>query len=461
VRDDMTDLYHTSYRRLVAQVYAFTTDLGEAQDAVQEAFARALARRGHLSDIDAPEAWLRTVAVNIVKRRWRRKQLLDRILLRERPVTRFLEDAPQPDRADLRDALATIPRTYREVIVLHYLADLPVDEVAAILEVPVGTVKSRLSRGREALKGLLDDVEAPPLSQVERRAGQIKTRRRVAQAAAALVGLTLSGLALLPLRIQPPVDPAAPTTAPPPPPSVLSWAGAGLILRSLPEFGTLPDLDGKIDAYKIDGQDILHTDAGVYARSHDGGQTWEIIDYSRHAGGPWGGLYPADFESTWVAPRRSPEGQWWMGGRKDGKPALAHSPDGREWHYIELEGGDSVTATLSGNDVFALVLDGSKVVRAYQGNLSGGMKLLSESSGGVAVSGEPIVLPDGRILVADGKDWRLSSDQGRTWSGGTALPVTVGSLRQTTDGYVALGLFEVGWVATSTDGVSWQKLPIR
>ena len=50
----------------MAQVYAFTTDLTEAQDAVQEAFARALARRGQLGDIDAPEAWLRTVAVNIV-----------------------------------------------------------------------------------------------------------------------------------------------------------------------------------------------------------------------------------------------------------------------------------------------------------------------------------------------------------------------------------------------------------
>src|SRR5262245_27701799 len=177
----MSDLYHASYRKLVAQVYAFTTDLTEAQDAVQEAFARALARRGQLGDVDAPEAWLRTVAVNIVRRRWRRRQLLNTILLRERPLTKMLEDAPEPDSADLREALATLPRPYREVIVLHYLADLPVDEVAAILEVPVGTVKSRLSRGREALKGLLDDVEAPPLDAVRQRADRIRTNRRVAQ----------------------------------------------------------------------------------------------------------------------------------------------------------------------------------------------------------------------------------------------------------------------------------------
>jgi RNA polymerase sigma-70 factor (ECF subfamily) len=153
----MGELYHACYRRLVAQVYAFTTDLTEAQDVVQEAFARALARPRGLADVDNPEAWLRTVAVNVVRRRWRRRKLLDAILLRDRPVARMVEPAPGPERADLRDALAGIPTTYREVIVLHYFADLPVEEVAAVLEIPVGTVKSRLSRGRAALAERLGD----------------------------------------------------------------------------------------------------------------------------------------------------------------------------------------------------------------------------------------------------------------------------------------------------------------
>jgi RNA polymerase sigma-70 factor (ECF subfamily) len=152
----LAELYHTSFRRLVTQLYAFTTDLTEAQDVVQEAFARALARPGGLSDVDAPEAWLRTVAINVVRRRWRRRQLLDTILLRDRPVQQVVAAAPGPERTDLRDALAALPRVYREVIVLHYLADLPVDEVAGLLEVPVGTVKSRLSRGRTALAARLD-----------------------------------------------------------------------------------------------------------------------------------------------------------------------------------------------------------------------------------------------------------------------------------------------------------------
>jgi RNA polymerase sigma-70 factor (ECF subfamily) len=154
------ELYHACYRRLVTQVYAFTTDLTEAQDVVQEAFARALARPRGLADLDNPEAWLRTVAVNVVRRRWRRRKLLDAVLLRDRPVARFVEPPPGPERADLRDALATLPATYREVVVLHYFADLPVEEVAALLEVPTGTVKSRLSRARTALADRLGDYRS-------------------------------------------------------------------------------------------------------------------------------------------------------------------------------------------------------------------------------------------------------------------------------------------------------------
>ena len=152
----LAELYHASYRRLVAQMYAFTTELTEAQDVVQEAFARALARPRGLDDVDNPEAWLRTVALNVVRRRWRRRQLLDTILLRDRPVTPLVASAPGPERADLRAAVAALPRPYREVIVLHYLADLAVDEVAQLLDVPIGTVKSRLSRARTALAARLD-----------------------------------------------------------------------------------------------------------------------------------------------------------------------------------------------------------------------------------------------------------------------------------------------------------------
>jgi len=155
----LAELYHGCYRRLVTQLYAFTSDLTEAQDVVQEAFTRALARPRGLTDVDSPEAWLRTVAINVVRRRWRRRKILDTILLRDRPVQQLVQAAPTPERTDLRDAIAALPRPYREVIVLHYLADLGVDEVAELLAIPVGTVKSRLSRGRAALAGRLNGYQ--------------------------------------------------------------------------------------------------------------------------------------------------------------------------------------------------------------------------------------------------------------------------------------------------------------
>ncbi|GAA0739055.1 RNA polymerase sigma factor [Dactylosporangium roseum] len=155
---DVAEVYHACYRRLVTQLYAFTADLTEAQDVVQEAFARAVARPGGFTGIDNPEAWLRTVALNVVRRRWRRRKVLDLILLRERAT--LTQTGPEPDRTDLTQALDAIPRNYREVIVLHYYADLSVDEISAALSVPSGTVKSRLARGRAALAALLPGYRA-------------------------------------------------------------------------------------------------------------------------------------------------------------------------------------------------------------------------------------------------------------------------------------------------------------
>jgi RNA polymerase sigma-70 factor (sigma-E family) len=163
------EVYAACYRRLVAQLYAFTDDLTEAQDVVQEAFARALARPRVLADVDNPEAWLRTVAINLVRRRWRRRQLLDTILLRERPVQRLAEAGPEPDGTDLRGALNALSRQFREVIVLHYLADLPVEEVSRVLGVPIGTVKSRLHRGRAILADRLTPQDTAEVT----RAGRV------------------------------------------------------------------------------------------------------------------------------------------------------------------------------------------------------------------------------------------------------------------------------------------------
>jgi hypothetical protein len=113
-----------------------------------------------------------------------------------------------------------------------------------------------------------------------------------------------------------------------------------------------------------------------------------------------------------------------------------------------------------GEEVFAFVLQGKNIAGGYQGKAAGFQKV--SGGGGMTISGEPVVLPDGRVIAADAEGiWQVSADRGSTWAGaGGNMPV-VGSFHQTRNGYVALNLFGVGWIATSVDGVAWQKLPIR
>lgn len=145
-------LYASQFPGLVVQLYAYFGDRQEALDVVQEAFCRALARWSTVSRYDDPVAWVRRVAWNLATSRWRRTRTAVRALRRQRvePVA-----GPEPDRVALVAALATLPRQQRRAVVLHYLADLPVSEIAEREGVAAGTVKSWLHRARTALAGQL------------------------------------------------------------------------------------------------------------------------------------------------------------------------------------------------------------------------------------------------------------------------------------------------------------------
>jgi RNA polymerase sigma-70 factor (ECF subfamily) len=149
---DIEALYATSYRRLLGQLIGVTGSVAEAEDVVQEAFVRGLDHRARLLGADNPEAWLRTVAVNLARSRWRRAQRLLGL------APRLVEEARDGDTDAslvLLQALRRLPAGQREVIALHHLADLTVEQVADTLGLPTGTVKARLSRGRAALSALL------------------------------------------------------------------------------------------------------------------------------------------------------------------------------------------------------------------------------------------------------------------------------------------------------------------
>lgn len=153
---EFDEFYAASFRRVTGQVYAMIGDLDEATECTQEAFARAWAHRRKLDKAEYPEAWVRTTAYRLAVSRWRRRKRA------ERSPDRALQDLGVAATVDeshvaLVAALKQLPEAQRQALVLHHIADLPVQQVAAEVGVPEGTIKARLSRGRAALATLLAD----------------------------------------------------------------------------------------------------------------------------------------------------------------------------------------------------------------------------------------------------------------------------------------------------------------
>ena len=156
--DFVREVYDASYRRLVIQAYAVSGDVGQAEDAVQEAFVKALGHGRSFATLHNPEAWLRTVAINHLRNGWRHAEVVRRFQgrLSEPPTQLELS----PDHVALVEALRHLDTAHRTTVALYYLADLTVAEVAAELGVPEGTVKTRLSRSRQLLGPMLSGEEA-------------------------------------------------------------------------------------------------------------------------------------------------------------------------------------------------------------------------------------------------------------------------------------------------------------
>lgn len=152
--------------RLFALALRMLGDRALALDAVQETFLTAFRRIDSFRGEAQLGTWLYRIAVNSCHDLTRRRKRWDR------PEAAG-EDAPDPRarideaaalRIDVAQALAALPPDFREAVVLHDLAGLPYEEVAAVAKVPVGTVKSRISRGRRRLAELLEQPGRPPAS---------------------------------------------------------------------------------------------------------------------------------------------------------------------------------------------------------------------------------------------------------------------------------------------------------
>lgn len=135
-------LYEAEFPAVFRAVYLLCGDRSVAEDAAQEAFARALARWRRLRDRSWVGGWVTTTALNVARRSLRRVRGVEMREVGERDLEAIL---------DLREALAALPLRQQEAVILHHLEDRPVADVAEAMGVAEGTVKAHLHRAREAL----------------------------------------------------------------------------------------------------------------------------------------------------------------------------------------------------------------------------------------------------------------------------------------------------------------------
>ena len=180
----MADTHHEiegEIPRLRRYARALTRDVVSADDLVQDCLTRALGKLHLWQEGSDLRAWLFTILhnqyVNHIRRAVREGAT---VALNE--TEPMLSRAPQQGRRlelrDLERAIAQLPEEQRSVILLVGLEGMRYEEVAAVLDVPVGTIRSRLSRGREALRRLTGPV---PDEKTEAVISESKSLRRQSQ----------------------------------------------------------------------------------------------------------------------------------------------------------------------------------------------------------------------------------------------------------------------------------------
>jgi RNA polymerase sigma-70 factor (sigma-E family) len=143
---------------LLRLAYVLTGNRADAEDAVQDALARALPRWEHIRTVGDPDAYVRRMVVNAHTSWWRRFRR------RETPVPEAFTPGVQPgpgseDRDRVWAACLGLPEPQRVAVVLRYYEQLEYAEIAALTGVAEGSVRSRVSRGLAALRVVLDEQE--------------------------------------------------------------------------------------------------------------------------------------------------------------------------------------------------------------------------------------------------------------------------------------------------------------
>jgi RNA polymerase sigma factor (sigma-70 family) len=155
--DALAGLVHLRGPRLYAHARRLTDDADTARDIVQEAWIAVMRGLGRLQDDCAFLPWALRIVTRLAARDVRGRIARRRLAagIAAEPV--MLPDTPATDDgAALHRALAALPREQASVLALFYLEDMRVAEVAIALDIPPGTVKTRLMHGRARLRAILE-----------------------------------------------------------------------------------------------------------------------------------------------------------------------------------------------------------------------------------------------------------------------------------------------------------------
>jgi RNA polymerase sigma-70 factor (ECF subfamily) len=148
---DFSEFYQARFSELAVFGGRLSGDWQLGDELAQEALSRVYARWHFM--IGDPRAYAYRVVANLAKDQWRATS-------RERTAQDLEGPAPQPESTSIEtmDAVKRLPRNHRDAVLLHYFADLPVDQVARALHRPSGTVKRWLHEARSALADTLQET---------------------------------------------------------------------------------------------------------------------------------------------------------------------------------------------------------------------------------------------------------------------------------------------------------------
>lgn len=144
--------YTFSFPRVFRGVYALTRDRDIAEEATQEAFARALVRWPSLRSQSWAAGWVMSTALNHARRMKRRRNPPPA----EQATYEMMDVAGN---VDLWSTIRSLPFRQQQAVVLHYLEDLPIHAVARLMRCREGTVKAHLGRARKTLVSRTTAVE--------------------------------------------------------------------------------------------------------------------------------------------------------------------------------------------------------------------------------------------------------------------------------------------------------------